>query len=79
MAGLDPLTVIGRLLVFGGILLAAIGALVLLGARLPGLGRLPGDFVWSRGNVRVYLPLATGLILSLALTILFSVIARLRR
>ncbi len=75
----DPLAVIGRVVMFAGILLAVLGGLLVLGARLPGLGKLPGDFVWSRGHVRVYVPLATSLLLSVALTILLSLIARLRR
>ena len=79
MANLDPLGAIGRILVIAGAMLAILGALLIYGARLPGLGRLPGDFVWSRGNVRVYVPIATSLLLSVALTILLSVIARLRR
>lgn len=35
------------------------------------LGRLPGDFLFTRGNVRLYFPLASSIIVSLALTLLF--------
>ncbi|HWP94945.1 MAG TPA: DUF2905 domain-containing protein [Gammaproteobacteria bacterium] len=49
--------------------------LVLLGLAWPllqrwGLGRLPGDFVWEGRGFTVYFPLATSLIVSLALTLL---------
>ena len=40
------------------------------------LGRLPGDFVFKKGNVTVYLPFGTCLLLSIILTILFSLFSR---
>jgi hypothetical protein len=62
---LQPL---GRLLIVAGLALAGLGLLLTLGGRIPGLGRLPGDFVLERGNFRLYLPLATSLLLSLLLS-----------
>jgi hypothetical protein len=35
------------------------------------LGRLPGDFVVKSGNLKVYFPLATCLVISVVLSILF--------
>ena len=59
---------IGRtLLVLGGVLFV-IGLLFILGARIPGLGRLPGDIVFRKGNFTLYFPLVTSLLLSLLLT-----------
>jgi len=59
---------IGRtLLVLGGVLFV-IGLLFTLGARIPGLGRLPGDIVFRKGNFTLYFPLVTSLLLSLLLT-----------
>ena len=68
---------LGRLLIVVGVGLALAGGLVILAARsgLP-LGRLPGDFVVARGNFRFYLPLATSILLSLLLTLLFRLFAR---
>lgn len=40
-----------------------------LGSRLP-LGRLPGDFHIQRDGVDFYFPLTTGLLVSLAITLL---------
>lgn len=65
MGELQPL---GRLLIVAGLVLAGLGLLLTLAGKIPGLGRLPGDIVWERGNVRVYLPFATSLLLSLILT-----------
>ena len=69
----DGGTQIGRLLIICGLVLVAVGGLFLLGGKLPWLrmGRLPGDFAWGRGSVRVYFPLMTSLLLSLLLTLVF--------
>ncbi len=72
--GLDGL---GRLLIFLGIALVILGGLVLLAGRVPFLGRLPGDLVWERPHFRLYLPLATSLLVSLGLTIALNLILRL--
>jgi hypothetical protein len=64
---------VGRLLVFLGLGLAAIGLLIMAG--LP-IGRLPGDFVVRRGPVSFYFPLATSIILSIILTLVLSFFRR---
>ena len=78
---IDPANaVFGRTLVTLGIVLVVLGLALLLGPRLPGfLGRLPGDLSWSRGNVRVVLPIGTCILLSLILTIIVSFLSWLRR
>jgi hypothetical protein len=63
---------IGRALIVAGILLIVVGAALSLAGRLPWLGRLPGDVVVRRGGFTFYFPLGTCLLLSLALTLLFS-------
>ena len=71
-----PLSDLGRTLVIVGVLLAALGGVLLLTGQLPWLGRLPGDISFERGNVRFYAPLATMLLLSLILTIVLNLLAR---
>jgi Protein of unknown function (DUF2905) len=67
---------LGRtLLVVGGVL-ALVGVLLLLGSRVPGLGRLPGDIVYRKGNVTFYFPLVTSILLSLLLTAIVSLFRR---
>ena len=56
-----------------GLVIAALGGLVMLG--LP-LGRLPGDMVIRRGSFSFYFPLATSIVLSLLLTLLFALFRR---
>jgi hypothetical protein len=64
---------VGKLLVVVGLGLAALGLAIMAG--LP-LGRLPGDVVVRRGNVTLYLPLATSVVLSLLLTLVVSWLRR---
>ena len=66
----------GRVLIAAGILIAALGVLLFLADRVPGLGRLPGDLVFRRGGVTFYLPLATCLLLSVLLTLIFALLRR---
>jgi len=63
----------GRLLVFLGLGIAALGLLVLAGVPF---GRLPGDFMIRRGGFSFYLPLTTSVILSLVLTLVLSFFRR---
>jgi hypothetical protein len=70
---------LGRLLVFLGILLLAVGVVVILLTRLDlPLGRLPGDLSWRGKGWSVSFPLATSLLLSVVLSLLFWVINRFR-
>ena len=62
---------LGRVLVIGGLLVAALGAIFLLGG-----GRLPGDLSFRRGNARIYIPLATCLIVSIVASIVLSLFSR---
>jgi hypothetical protein len=64
-----------RWLILFGVVLIALGLLWPLLAK-SGLGRLPGDIVIERGNFRLYLPLATSLIISLLLTAVLWLINR---
>ena len=66
----------GRVLLAVGLALAALGALLLLAQRFPFLSRLPGDFVFRRGNLTVVLPLGTSLLLSVVLTLILNLLLR---
>ena len=66
------------LLVFG-LVLAAIGlVLVLVGRTNLPIGRLPGDIVFRGKNTTFYFPLATSILLSVILSVIFYVIGRFR-
>ena len=71
---------IGRWLVGIGLLLAVIGALILLAGRIGmPIGRLPGDFSFKGKNVSFYFPLGTSILISVVLSLLLYLISRFRR
>jgi len=67
---------VARMLIVAGLVLAALGGMLLLGSRIPGLGRLPGDIVYKKGSFTFYFPLATSILLSLLLTLVLSLLRR---
>ena len=67
---------IGKLLIVFGVLIAAVGVVIVLAGRLPWIGRLPGDIYVRRGNFTFYFPLATSILASIALTLVFWLFGR---
>jgi hypothetical protein len=70
---------LGRLLIGLGLAVVLVGLLLTFAGRIPLLGRLPGDIVVQRGNFTCAVPLATMLLVSLLLTVVLNLIARLGR
>ena len=66
---------VSRILIIAGVILLLAGLAWPLLARL-GLGRLPGDIMVERGNFRFYFPLASSLVISVFLTLLFWLFRR---
>ena len=69
---------VGRLLIVAGALLLGVGLFFTLGGRVPFLGRLPGDISFRSGNVQVFVPLVTCLLLSVVLTLVLNLLFRSR-
>lgn len=71
----------GRALVFLGLGIAALGGLIWLSQGLPWLrlGRLPGDISYQKEGFSVFIPITTMLLISLVGTLIFWLIASLRR
>lgn len=67
---------VGKLLLVAAGVLAVVGLVLLYGARIPFLGRLPGDISVSRGNFRFYFPIVTSLVLSVLATIILNIFFR---
>ena len=67
---------IGRSLILFGIILIVIGAIFVVFGKIPWFGRLPGDIIIRKENFTFYFPVATMILLSLFLTVLFNVIGR---
>lgn len=66
---------IGRALLVAALVLGVAGGLLVIGSAL-GLGRLPGDLSFARGNLRVYVPLATSVVVSLVATLVLNLLSR---
>ncbi len=62
------MTGLGRALILLGAVFVAVGLVLVLGPKIPFLGKLPGDFHFKKGNFEVYVPLATSILLSLVLS-----------
>ena len=73
MDGLEPL---GRLLIVAGLVLAALGAVFVLGPRLPFLGHLPGDIVIQRENLTIVIPITSMILVSIVVSVVLALIGR---
>ncbi len=61
----------GQFLIFVGILLIVTGILITLIGKLP-FGKLPGDIVYEKPNLKIYFPITTSIILSIVLTLILN-------
>jgi len=60
------------MLILLGVLIIAIGFLLLIGDKIPWVGKLPGDIIIKREKFSFYFPITTCLIISIILTLLFA-------
>ena len=65
----------GLLVILGGVFIIVVGLLIYSGG-LSWFGRLPGDIRYESGSVRVYIPIVSMLLVSLALTLIFNLLRR---
>jgi uncharacterized protein HemY len=77
---------IGRLLIITGLSVAAIGVLLALAEKWPGvgaafgwIGKLPGDLSITRERFSLYVPIATSLVFSILLSLVFYILSWLFR
>ena len=73
MVGFGPL---GKMLILLGVFIILIGIFLLIGDRIPWLGRLPGDIIIKKKNFTFYFPLATSILISIILTLIFTFLSR---
>jgi hypothetical protein len=52
--------------------------LLLVGGIWQFIGKLPGDFVFKKGNVTFYFPIVTSIVVSVILSVIFYFIGRFR-
>lgn len=70
------MTGMGRVLILLGVVLLVAGIVLALGAKIPWLGRLPGDFSFGGSNWRVFIPLGTSILVSVVLTLILWLVGR---
>lgn len=63
---------LGKLLILLGVLIILMGLLLMMGDKIPWLGRLPGDILIKKEKFTFYFPLTTSILISLLLTLLFT-------
>jgi hypothetical protein len=70
------MTGFGKILIFLGVILVFIGILFVFSGKIPWLGKLPGDIYIKKDNFTFYFPLATSILLSIALSIIMLFMGR---
>jgi uncharacterized protein HemY len=74
------MTELGKIFVVFGLLMVILGVVLMaagtFSGKVPWLGRLPGDIYIKRDNWTLYFPLATSIIISIILTVIFSLFRR---
>ena len=67
----------GRFLIFLGLFFIGMGSFLLCTDKIvPFLGRLPGDVVFTRKNISLFVPFTTMFVVSLLLTLIMSFFSR---
>jgi hypothetical protein len=62
---------IGKMLIIFGVASIVIGGILMLSGKVPWIGRLPGDILVQKKNFTFYFPLATSILISILLTLIF--------
>lgn len=65
----------GRIVLIVGLVLVLAGAILLAAGKL-GLGHLPGDILIRRGSLRIYIPIASSILLSLLLSAILWIVRK---
>jgi hypothetical protein len=63
---------LGKFLILLGVFIILMGLLLLLGEKIPWIGRLPGDILIKKEKFTFYFPIATSILISIILTLLFT-------
>ncbi|MGB9911477.1 MAG: DUF2905 domain-containing protein [Microgenomates group bacterium] len=70
---------LGRIIINLGIILIFVGGIFWLLGKLPFIGKLPGDIIIKKENFSFYAPLGTMLLLSLILSLIFTLISNFKK
>jgi uncharacterized membrane protein len=73
---MGPFASVGKLLILLGIILIALGGVLLFLPKIPWLGKLPGDLFFKGEKVSFYFPLTTSIVISLIVTLILALFRR---
>ena len=65
----------GKALLVAGAVAAGVGLWLMVSDKIPLLWKLPGDFTIRIGNVYIYLPITTGILLSLVISLMLWLVS----
>jgi hypothetical protein len=66
----------GKTLLIIGAVTMVFGTIFLISGKIPWIGRLPGDIIVQKKSFTFYLPIATSILLSLLITLIFWFMGR---
>ena len=69
---MSPLTQLGKILIVIGAIIILLGILISIAPKVPWIGKLPGDIYIKKKQFSFYFPIATCIVISIILTIIFS-------
>ena len=69
-----PFDSLGKMLLVLGVVIAVVGAGIMLAGKVPFLGNLPGDLSFEREGVRVSIPIMTSIVISIILTVVLNLV-----
>jgi len=73
MFGLGAL---GKMLILLGVFIILIGLLLMIGDKIPWVGKLPGDIIIKKEKFSFYFPITTSILISIILTLLFWILRK---
>ncbi|HON72362.1 MAG TPA: DUF2905 domain-containing protein [bacterium] len=70
------MNMLGKILIFFGIVFISLGIFLIFFQRIPYLGKLPGDIIIRRGNTVIYFPIVTCILLSIIFSLILNIFFR---
>ncbi len=67
-----------KILIVLGLVLLAVGLVLLFFQKVPFLGKLPGDIIIKRENFTFYFPFTTGILISILISLIFYLIGKIK-
>lgn len=69
------MTALGKMVIVLGLIITAVGCVMMFPDKIPFIGRLPGDISIKKEHYRIYVPITTSIVLSLLLSAILWLIS----